>query len=74
MQRLEVSGAVRPLYGSLGVKGLLKPQTGVLKKEAADSFDSSVPATTQYGVTSLKTSSVVSPYLLYIISSLLFSN
>jgi len=23
MQRLEVSGAVRPLYGSLGVKGLL---------------------------------------------------
>jgi len=24
MQRLEVSGAVRPLYGSLGVKGLNK--------------------------------------------------
>jgi len=24
MQRLEVSGAVRPLYGSLGVKGLRK--------------------------------------------------
>ena len=24
MQRLEVSGAVRPLYGSLGVKGLTK--------------------------------------------------
>ena len=24
MQRLEVSGAVRPLYGSLGVKGLMK--------------------------------------------------
>jgi len=23
MQRLEVSGAVRPLYGSLGVKGLM---------------------------------------------------
>jgi len=23
MQRLEVSGAVRPLYGSLGVKGLI---------------------------------------------------
>jgi len=22
MQRLEVSGAVRPLYGSLGIKGL----------------------------------------------------
>ena len=24
MQRLEVSGAVRPLYGSLGVKGLIE--------------------------------------------------
>ena len=23
MQRLEVSGAVRPMYGSLGVKGLI---------------------------------------------------
>jgi len=23
MQRLEVSGAVRPLYGSLGVKGII---------------------------------------------------
>jgi len=23
MQRLEVSGAVRPLYGSLGVKGVI---------------------------------------------------
>ena len=23
MQRLEVSGAVRPLYGSIGVKGLM---------------------------------------------------
>ena len=23
MQRLEVSGAVRPIYGSLGVKGLM---------------------------------------------------
>jgi len=23
MQRLEISGAVRPLYGSLGVKGLI---------------------------------------------------
>jgi len=33
MQRLEVSGAVRPLYGSLGVKGLITtlqafPQNG----------------------------------------------
>ena len=25
MQRLEVSGAVRPIYGSLGVKRLIKP-------------------------------------------------
>jgi len=25
MQRLEVSGALRPLYGSLGVKGLMWP-------------------------------------------------
>ena len=24
MKRLEVSGAVRPLYGSLGVKGLIR--------------------------------------------------
>ena len=24
MQRLELSGAVRPLYGSLGVKGLIR--------------------------------------------------
>jgi len=28
MKRLEVSGAVRPLYGSLGVKGLIKIQPG----------------------------------------------
>ena len=26
MQRLEVSGAIRPIYGSLGVKRLSKPQ------------------------------------------------
>jgi len=25
MQRLEVSDAVRPLYGSLGIKGLINP-------------------------------------------------
>jgi len=25
MQRLEVSGAVQPLYGSLGIKGLVIP-------------------------------------------------
>jgi len=28
MQRLEVSGAVRPLQGSLGVKGLMSRQNG----------------------------------------------
>jgi len=27
MQRLEVSGAVRPLYGSLGVRGLITSHT-----------------------------------------------
>ena len=27
MQRLDVSGAVRPLYGTLGVKGLISPHT-----------------------------------------------
>ena len=34
MQSLEVSGAVRPIYGSLGVKGLAQP---VLKPDAAPS-------------------------------------
>jgi len=29
MQRLEVSGAVRPIYGSLGVKRLNRSQTTV---------------------------------------------
>ena len=34
MERLKVSGAVRPLYGSLGVKGLMEvfTATGKLKK------------------------------------------
>jgi len=27
MQRLEVSGAVRPIYGSLGVKGIITIET-----------------------------------------------
>ena len=31
MQRLEVSGAVRPIYGSLGVKRLIDPE-GALPK------------------------------------------
>ena len=30
MQRLEVIGAVRPLYGSLGVKGLMRPKIYVI--------------------------------------------
>ena len=30
MQRLEVNGAVGPLYGSLGVKGLNELNTAVL--------------------------------------------
>jgi len=34
MQRLEVSGAVRPIYGSLGVKQLKK----VVRNTAADSY------------------------------------
>jgi len=33
MQRLEVSGAVRPLYGSLGVKGLRNTHAWVLALE-----------------------------------------
>jgi hypothetical protein len=35
MQRLEVSGAVRPIYASLGLKGLMRIfQTRVLEKIA----------------------------------------
>ena len=30
MQRLEVSGAVRPIYGSLGVKRLIAQSTDIL--------------------------------------------
>jgi len=30
MQRLEVSGAVRPIYGSLGVRRLIKVHTLVI--------------------------------------------
>jgi hypothetical protein len=36
MQRLAVSGAVRPLQGSLGVKGLMKEQFTVLISKAAN--------------------------------------
>ena len=48
------------------IRALKKSQTSVLKKEVADSLESSVPAATQHGVTSLKTATVVSPYLLYV--------
>ena len=35
MQRLEVSGAVRPLYGSLGVEGLrMRGETPLLPPDA----------------------------------------
>ena len=36
MQRLEVRGAVRPIYRSLGVKGLIGND---LKKKKSSSFD-----------------------------------
>ena len=38
MQRLEVSGAVRPLRGSLGVKGLIQLTTpkGVVRSQKAN--------------------------------------
>ena len=35
MQRLEVSGAVRPIYGSLGVKRLIKQPQGFKRLIAA---------------------------------------
>ena len=38
MQRLEVSGAVRPLYGSLGVKGLKSDKKTVTFREDRYTF------------------------------------
>jgi len=38
MQRLEVSGAVRPLYGSLGVKGLNPYEYSLSSKNATEFF------------------------------------
>ena len=35
MQRLEVSGAVRPIYGSLGVKRLRNVNTPILRSRAS---------------------------------------
>jgi len=37
MQRLEVSGAVRPLYGTLGVKGLITPWNRLMLEKLTDS-------------------------------------
>jgi hypothetical protein len=44
MQRLEVSGAVRPLYGSLGVKGLSMPMCNVCQCDASQHCDIRVAA------------------------------
>ena len=38
MQRLEVSGAVRPIYGSLGAKGLMFTKTTVRTANPAKSL------------------------------------
>ena len=35
MQRLEVSGAIRPLYGSLGFKGLIKDDSNYMFRPIA---------------------------------------
>jgi len=41
MQRLEVSGAVRPLYGSLGVKGFLR-RRGLVQSWPALTFGAGI--------------------------------
>ena len=38
MQRLEVSGAVRPIYGSLGVKRLIYRNASLLEDESKAKF------------------------------------
>ena len=38
MQRLEISGAVRPLYGSLGVKGLISEFVQLWSILGSDTF------------------------------------
>ena len=43
MQRLEVSGAVRPLCGSLGVKGLRSPTVYAQVREAVSFLKLSLP-------------------------------
>ena len=40
MQRLEVSGAVRPIYGSLGVKRLIN--LNKISKETVDIYTTSI--------------------------------
>jgi len=45
MQRLEVSGAVRPLYGSLGVKGLMNMELCrlIFEKQSNIKFEENPP-------------------------------
>jgi replication-associated recombination protein RarA len=38
MQRLEVSGAVRPIYGSLGVKRLSEINSKYMRKKKMDKY------------------------------------
>ena len=57
MQRLEVSGAVRPIYGSLGVKRLIfkiKISTITLKMKAVCFFETSAKVTQIHGATTQK--------------------
>jgi hypothetical protein len=60
-------------HAHCSICALKKSETGVLKKEAADSLESSVPSATQRGVTSLKTATALSPYFLYVFCCLLCS-
>jgi len=48
MQRLEVSGAVRPLYGSLGIKGLITPNIKLHTLESI--YDIMCGSEIRYGV------------------------
>ena len=42
MQRLEVSGAVRPIYGSLGVKRLIYGLLAFLEKKCTGNINETV--------------------------------
>ena len=43
MQRLEVSGAVRPIYGSLGVKQLKSTTPSCMKKQGGTGIHVAIP-------------------------------